>query len=74
MDSTTMLQALQAWPAEEQVEFLCRAWEQLADAGWQPELTEELRAELDRRLAAYEANPSNVVTWEQVMARVRRPR
>ena len=74
MDPTTTLQALQAWPVEEQLEFLFRAWDQLIDSGWQPELTEELRAELDRRLAAHAPDPGNVLTWEQVLARVRRPR
>jgi putative addiction module component (TIGR02574 family) len=74
MDPTTTLQAVQAWPVEEQLEFLFRAWDQFLDSGWQPELTEELRAELERRLAAHQANPNNVLTWEQVLAHVRRPR
>ena len=74
MDPTTALQAVQAWPVEEQLEFLFRAWDQILDSGWQPEPTEELRAELDRRLAAHEADPGNVLTWEQVLAHVRRPR
>jgi putative addiction module component (TIGR02574 family) len=65
---------VQAWPVEEQVEFLFRAWDQVLDSGWQLELTAELRAELDRRLAAHAADPGNVLTWEQVIARVRRPR
>jgi putative addiction module component (TIGR02574 family) len=65
---------MQAWPVEEQLAFLFRAWDQLVDSGWQPELTEEMRAELDRRQAAHEANPTNVLTREQVVERVRRPR
>ena len=32
------------------------------------------QAELDRRLAAYHQNPNNVRSWEEVLARVRRPR
>jgi putative addiction module component (TIGR02574 family) len=74
MDPTTTLQAVQGWPVEEQLEFLFRAWDQLLDSGWKPELTEELREELERRLAAHQANPDNVLTWEQVVAHVRRPR
>lgn len=70
----TTLQAVQAWPVEDQLEFLFRAWDQLIDSGWQPELTEELTAELHRRLAAHQAEPGNVLTWEQVVARVRRSR
>ena len=42
MDPTTALQTVRAWPVEEQLEFLFRAWDQLVDGGWEPELTEEL--------------------------------
>ncbi len=31
-------------------------------------LTDAMKAELDRRLAAYRADPSRVVPWEQVKA------
>jgi putative addiction module component (TIGR02574 family) len=74
MDPTTALEAMQTWPVDQRLDFLFQAWDQLVDSGWQPELTEEMRAELDRRLAAHEANPDDVLTWEQVLERVRRPR
>ena len=38
------------------------------------ELTGDLKAELDRRLASYEASPSKIVTWEQLVRRVRKQR
>jgi putative addiction module component (TIGR02574 family) len=74
VDPTTALQAVQAWPVEDQLDFVFRVWDRLVEGGWQPELTDDLKAELDRRLAAHKADPSNVLTWEQVVARVRRPR
>jgi putative addiction module component (TIGR02574 family) len=74
MDPSTTLQAVRGWPLEDQLEFVFRLWDQLVDDGWQPEPTEELVAELDRRLAAHEADPGNVRTWEQVLKRVRVPR
>lgn len=74
MDPTTTLQAVKAWPLEDQIEFLFRAWDQVIEGGWQPEVTEELRAELDRRLAAHRAEPTRVLTWEQVKAHVTRAR
>ena len=74
VDPATVLQAVQAWPVEEQLDFAFRLWDQLVEGGWQPELTDELKAELDRRLAAYKADPTNVLTWEQVVARVRAQR
>jgi putative addiction module component (TIGR02574 family) len=46
----------------------------LLDALWEslesdlPVLTDAQRAELDYRTAAYERNPSDVISWEQVRA------
>jgi putative addiction module component (TIGR02574 family) len=65
---------MQTWPVEEQLDFLFRGWDQLVDSGWRPELTDELRAEFDRRLAAHEADPGDVLTRERVVERVRRQR
>jgi putative addiction module component (TIGR02574 family) len=72
VDPTTVLQEVQAWPVQDQLDFVFQLWDQLVEGGWQPELTDDLRAELDRRLAAHESDPDNVLTWEQVLARVRR--
>jgi hypothetical protein len=47
-------------------EELVRDWERKSEP------TDELNAELDRRLATHEENPANVRTWEQVLARVRK--
>jgi putative addiction module component (TIGR02574 family) len=74
VDPTTVLRAVQGWPVEDQLEFVFRIWDQLLDGGWEPELTDDVKAELDRRLASYQANPANVLSWEQVLAQVRRPR
>jgi putative addiction module component (TIGR02574 family) len=61
---------MQSWPIEQQLDFVFRAWDQMLDSGWQPDLSEASRAELDRRLKAYEAEPNSVFTWEQVIERV----
>ena len=68
------LDEVASWPVEEQLEFLSQAWDRLVDSGWQPELTDDLKAELDRRLDAADANPQNVLTLEQLVEHVRRPR
>jgi putative addiction module component (TIGR02574 family) len=52
--------------AAEKAELLDAVWESLeADAAT---LTDEQRAELDRRIAHHERNPSDVIPWEQVKA------
>ena len=71
MDQTVLLEKVHAWPIEDQLNFVFRVWDQLVDSGWKPELTEELRAELDRRLDAHEADPNNVRSWEQLVDRVK---
>ena len=72
MDPSTTLQAVRAWPVEDQFQFVFQLWDQLVEDGWQPEPTDDLAAELDRRLAAHEADPANVRTWEQVVARAKK--
>ncbi len=73
MDPTMTVQAVREWPVEDQLELVFRLWDQLIEDGWRPEPDEDLNAELDRRLAAHEADPTNVRTWEQVLQRLRKP-
>ncbi len=40
------------------------------DCNEYPAVDPELDAELDRRLAAHDADPGNVRTWEQIEARL----
>ena len=74
MDPTTALQAVQSWSKEDQLNFAFEVWDQIVEGGWTPELTDDLKAELDRRLKSYKANPTNVVSWEQIVSHVRRER
>ena len=73
MDPTTTWQSVQTWSMEDRLAFAFRLWDQLVEEGWQPEPTEELATDLDQRLAAHEATPTNVRTWEQVIERIRGP-
>jgi putative addiction module component (TIGR02574 family) len=72
MDPTAVLQTLREWPVEDRLALVFGLWDQLIEDGWQPEPTDDLIAELDRRLTVHEANPTNVRTWEQVLERVRK--
>ena len=54
--------------AAEKAELLDVVWESLeADA---LSLTDAQRTELDSRIAQHEQNPSDVISWEQVRARL----
>lgn len=72
MDLSTTLETVRHWPVEDRLELMHQLRDQLVNEGWQPEPTDDLAAELDRRLAAYEANPNNARSWEQVVERVKK--
>jgi putative addiction module component (TIGR02574 family) len=74
MSATETLAAVRGWPLEDQLELAFGLWDQIVDSGWRPTPSPELAAELKRRLAAHDADPSRALTWEQVVAHVRRPR
>ena len=46
-------------------------WDSIAEEGEEIPLTEAQKLDLQRRVAAYEANPKAGATWEEVKARLR---
>ena len=69
MDFETVLTAVRAWPTEERLRLIEEVWDDLPEEDHPTELTEDLKALLDRRLEALEKNPDAVVPWEIVEAR-----
>ena len=57
----------------ERIQLLGDVWDSIADEPDAWELTQEQKNELDRRVAAYEANPKNTFTWDEVKASLREP-
>jgi putative addiction module component (TIGR02574 family) len=49
-------------------------WESIAATPEELPLTEEQKRLLDRRLAELDANPENVLSWEEIKAHVRNDR
>jgi putative addiction module component (TIGR02574 family) len=76
VDLQTILAEVESWPVEERIRLVQAVCDGLPDGGNEPELSDAMKAELDRRLAAHEANPEAAVPWEQVeadaLARLRR--
>ena len=66
MDKQATLDALDSLPVNERLEFLSEAWARLVQSGWQPALTDDQKAEFDRRLDALDANPNDSVSWDEV--------
>jgi putative addiction module component (TIGR02574 family) len=73
MDLSTVMTAVGSWPVDDRLRLMEEIWDQRADEGYEPVLSDELQANLDRRLAALDANPRNAMTWEGLAERRRRP-
>jgi len=53
---------------EEKLELMQEIWESISSETDRTHLTEPQREELERRLAEHEADPGDVVAWEEVKA------
>ena len=70
MDYQTVLSEVESWPVGERVRLVQDVWDRLPDQGDGPELTGEMKAELDRRIEEMDRNPDSGIPWEVVKARV----
>ena len=55
---------------EERLTLVEELWDSIAADSAAVPLTEAQRAELDHRIAEHEANPDDVVPWEEVKASI----
>ena len=58
-------------PVEDKLDLINDLWEGIVASEEVVPISDELAAELDRRLAAYRADPSRTVSPEQLRARIR---
>jgi putative addiction module component (TIGR02574 family) len=56
-------------PAAERLEIVEELWDSLAPEEFPP-LSDEQKAEIDRRLEAHEKDPGRASPWEEVQARL----
>ena len=66
--SSNLVEIAKSLPLAERVELVDALWESLADEGYEPTLTTEQAAELDRRLEAHLHDPNSVIPWESIKA------
>lgn len=66
--SSNLVEIAKSLPVAERIELVDAVWESLADEGYEPLLTSEQAAELDRRLEAHRQNPNEVIPWESIKA------
>ena len=65
------LENLLKLPPAERAELAMALWDSLDDSPEMFPLTEAQKAELDRRMAEHEADPSSAVPWEDVLRQLR---
>lgn len=70
MDYQSVLSEVESWPVDDRVRLVQDVWDRLVDQGYEPGLSEEMKAELDRRTAEMDRDPGAGVPWEEVKARV----
>ena len=58
-------------PPAERAELAMALWDSLGDSPELFPLTEEQKAELDRRMAEHDADPTTAVPWEDVLRELR---
>ena len=69
IDIEHTIDEIKSLSVDERLMVVEAVWDSLTDDASSVPLPPEQRAELDRRLNAHEANPSNVLTWDQVLQR-----
>ncbi len=64
--NTHFLDQARQLSVEDQLELVTVLWDDIAKRNVVPPPTDTQKAELDRRLADHEANPDDVVPWDEV--------
>ena len=72
MDIAATLDGITALSVEERIRIVQAILESISVEQSYPELTLELKQELDRRSRAYDANPDEVMTREEMWTSIRR--
>jgi putative addiction module component (TIGR02574 family) len=57
-------------PVAERIRLVEAIWDSIAEDSAAVPLTDAQRTELDRRLAEHEADPDDVVSWEEIKASI----
>ena len=55
----------------QRIELIGEIWDSVIADGWRPPLSEELKSELERRIAEDRADPDSAIPWEDVQRAVR---
>jgi putative addiction module component (TIGR02574 family) len=71
MDITTTLNQILTLSIQDRIRLVQAILDSIAAEQDYLDLTDSQKQELDRRIDDYEANPDNVLTWEEVKASIK---
>lgn len=71
MDISVTLNEIKALSIADRIRIVQEILESIAAEQTYPDLTAAQKQELDRRITDYEANPDDVMTWEEIKASIR---
>ncbi len=74
MDLTAVLSEVQSWSSEDRLRLIGEVWDGLSAEDCEISLSDDLKSLLDQRLAALDADPGDVLTWDEIKASARRSR
>ncbi len=72
MDFAATLAEIRTLSPQERIQLVQAIWDSIAEDQAPPDLSEAQKDDLKRRVGELDANPNNVLTWEQIKAHVKR--
>jgi putative addiction module component (TIGR02574 family) len=66
LDISATLAEIRSLSIDDRIRLVQAIWDTIAADQALLDLTDDLKQELDRRIADLEANPENVLTWEEI--------
>jgi len=72
MDITATLNEITTLSIEDRIHLVQAIWDTIATEQAYPDLTAAQKQELDHRISDYEANPNDVLTWEEIKAAIKK--
>ena len=74
MDLTTIMREVDGWPIDDRIHLVQAIWDRIVESGEVVDLTDQQKADLDRRLAELDTAPHDVLQWDDITAHLRRRR
>jgi len=70
MDYQSVLSEVKSWSVDDRLRLVQEVWEQLPEHIHGSDISDEMKAELDRRIEEMDRSPESGVPWEVVKANI----